>query len=469
MAAPLSLRASIEALEPDPRRRGSVRQALRCIRWHDGVQGVGPLSTRMLTRTLGAGARVRAALPAAGLGDATTSVVAAWRSLGMPTGGGVTRQPARPLRVGEAVRRCTGAAARSIRFLSLNTYLLPGFKIPPDGTSLDVLGDVLELFGAEFPQIAIGAKPALEARAAATGRLLHNYDLACLCEVFDDATRGRILVAAGGADPGEDGFGAVPGPDRMGDLTFIGSGLFLLHRQRWPVVRREAMVFENRGQREQDSDAWSSKGALFVGLDLGMGELEVFQTHLHYGGGLPAPFAEPTAGERAAGRRDELGELARFFQAHHRQGNVSILTGDFNMDGADARDYADIRRALDLVGLQDMWARDVYGHDPAGGATCRFTDGDEGGWERSFDRICRPPRPGEGQTACESPVPPPAKRAGVGRFDYVFVSRPTDNDRYTLEVSRPLLRRFPLPRPTDGETFVSDHLGIEMTLLIAPR
>ena len=142
------------------------------------------------------------------------------------------------------------------------------------------------------------------------------------------------------------------------------------------------------------------------------------------------------------------------------------------MGGADVRQYGAVRRVMDRIGLQDVWTWDVLGNNPSDGNTCRYTDGDSGGWEILFEasssprgaNVCR------GQDYCDDRQLHPPPHEGVGRFDFVFVSRPTRAQTYTLEVSRPLRRPFSLGGAVlEGERYLSDHIGIELELMCRRR
>jgi pimeloyl-ACP methyl ester carboxylesterase len=148
---------------------------------------------------------------------------------------------------------------------------------------------------------------------------------------------------------------------------------------------------------------------------------------------------------------------------------VSIVTGDFNISGADMRLYPEIRRALDPLGFHDIWAWDVFGHNPSQGLTCRFTDGEESAWDRTFNAVCEY-RNQEGMRGawreyCDDDVIHPTPQRGVGRYDYVFIERPMRAHKYTLEIVRPIRRSFPRREATDKEDYLSDHLGIDLTFL----
>ncbi len=123
------------------------------------------------------------------------------------------------------------------------------------------------------------------------------------------------------------------GPDACGEWTLLGAGLLFLHRA-GRITKHEHAVFNNRGKRERDSDAWANKGIMLNVLDLGIGNLEIYQTHTYYGGGIP--FRDgPSVDDRLEVWRDELLQLKDFVSRSHDPRNVAIITGDFNMNGAD--------------------------------------------------------------------------------------------------------------------------------------
>jgi endonuclease/exonuclease/phosphatase family metal-dependent hydrolase len=498
-----SLRSTATSLDASP---ASVRELARRIRWEDGWQGCGPLSVLWLMRSHRC-TELSKVFAAAG-DPPLTSVREAYQRVGFPMGGGVTQLPDGPISLRELVTRADGPESVPLRFLSYNTYLLQGVQIPLATWVDDVVGwDALAWFGIPFggallvtlgltslPALAIAeilklggftpstvikavggidlngiafaAKPALAERADDLGHVVAEYDISCLCEVWTQDSRERMAAGIQRTRPGTAWQFGV-GPDESGEWTMAGSGLLCAVRGH-RVTRSEVLVYADRGSRERDSDAWSHKGAMLSVIETDAGSLEVFQTHLYYGGAMPLP--EPTQEQRFAVWASELAELSTFFHAHHDPANVAILTGDFNMDGADIRTYAQLRRTTDALNLQDVWAWDVFGHSPCGGRTCRYTDHDKSTWERAFDEACSGFE-ADGSCVDGGDVAPPPLRhdTGVGRFDFVFVERPTNQHLCRLEVSR--IRRQPFQRPqvTDGESYLSDHLGLDLTLFLSPR
>lgn len=522
MTQPYTFKESVAALEPMVESRpDGLRELSKRLRWEHGWQGAGPLSYQSLARTVG-GNSLRQTLHATDSDNPPTSLRQAYERLEFPLGGGVTLLPDEPISLRRIAARIKGNDVVRLRFLTYNTYLLQGLQLPLDGWIDDALGwDALSWFGIPFggellailglnsiPGLALAEilqffdftpskvitqitgidlngiqfspKPALEARGSELGQVLSKYDICCLCEVWTQDSRDRIHHSLDAL--GSFGWEQATGPDESGSWILAGSGLLFLARNRH-IVKSERMIYAHRGERRHDSDAWSNKGAMLNVIDLGFGQIEVFQTHLYYGDGLPEIripgvdiplLSEPSPEERSQVWRDELTELAAFYRQHHQPQNVAIITGDFNMSGANVREYGGVRRMMDNLNMGDLWAWDVYNHRPSKGFTCRFTDGDPGQWKRDFNDVCQlvPEQLNRENPLVNScvdlmnEVPPPI---GVGRYDYIFVENPTVSHRYNLEVSRIQRRPFPRAQETDNEAFLSDHLGLDLTLYLSPR
>lgn len=437
-------------------------------------------------------------------------------------------EPQRPVSFRHIAERIVGHRTERLRFLSYNTYVLPGFS-PPIGRWIDdTIGwDALSWFGipagggallaylgvASIPGLLageilkrlgwtpskvlkdvanidlnalvhIGAKPTRKQRADVIGRHLigaNVYDVCCLCEVFDEEVRKRILGTLEGS------WDHRVGPDESGAWKVLGSGLMFLSR-RWPIVRQEQLKFSNFGERKRDSDAWANKGILLNILKMGAGELEIYQTHTFYGGGLKI-VPDPSPEERRAVIRAELDEIVGFYNYHHNRKNVAVITGDFNLNGVKVNeDYADIARAFQAINVRDAW-RSYIGqrHRNDAGYTCRYTDGPEDENEKTFDNeiggetklLTQDPSTQASRmltTYCADDIPPinyvpMSPRTGAGRMDYIFIENPTADHDYRLEVSRILRRPFPWDTQ-DGdqkEFYLSDHMGLDCTFFVTPR
>ncbi|HYF47571.1 MAG TPA: hypothetical protein VD926_15255, partial [Acidimicrobiales bacterium] len=152
-----------------------------------------------------------------------------------------------------------------LRLCFLNTYLL---RVP------------LPL----VPGRHVHAVPAVRARAAEIGAWLSGrHDVVALSEVFEPDDLELLATAWG--DGRRVTTVAGPGPRR----PQAGSGLAVLASDA-TVVDRAALVYQERGRRLFDSDAYADKGALAVALHLPAGpRVDVTVTHLLAGDDLPAP------------------------------------------------------------------------------------------------------------------------------------------------------------------------------------
>jgi hypothetical protein len=487
---------------------------LKRIRWQDGWQGAGPLSCRCLQLTVG-GQTLEQMCRNIDVVNPPRSLRDAYARLSFPLGGGATLLPRRDLSLREVVARVVGRRTVRVRFLSYNTYLLPGAPIPVGQWIDDAIGwDALAWFGIPWggallvalglsnpANLAIGVllkalgfkpskvvktltsidlnaihikgKPARDLRTGYAGMVAASYDACCLSEVYLDETRARII------DTLRNHFGqtanSATGPDGSGSWVGLGSGLFFISKPH-TIVKEERHVFAERGSRLRDADAWSNKGLLLSVVDLGFGKVEFFQTHFFYGGGFDWTSG-PSEGDRWKVWRSTLKELAAFVQRHHDPRNVAIVTGDFNINGANIRHYAAMRQTMDALNLRDAWAWDVFANPPADGYTCRPTDGAESTWKRDFDDVCSRKSDGtdtlQGQY-CDDMVRTRARSSATGRFDYVFIERPSPTHTIVVEIGRPRRRPFEmtnqpvLPAHFESERFVSDHIGLGVPLYCTP-
>ena len=289
--------------------------------------------------------------------------------------------------------------------------------------------------------------------------ILLPYGIMALCEVWTGDLRDRI-VAALGASGSQYTF--TQGPDISGK-SLSGSGLFQIVNN-YPVLDGAQTVFSARGDQFADADYWANKGAMLTRIDVGLGIIDLFSTHLYWGGGLIDAWGLSDE-ERANLRRAQIDELAGFISQYHPADspNIAILIGDFNIAGdfasQDITEYSGLRDRLEAIGLRDEWAVQRGGGrfgaavDPAG-----YTDS-------ARDEICKVPATAD-QSFCDDPLDP-ATVAGVKRrFDYFWVERPRAEHAFNLDVTR--VRRRPFRRP-DGQNYMSDHLGIDATLIFSPR
>lgn len=358
---------------------------------------------------------------------------------------------------------------REIRFLAYNTYLLDGAQSP---VPID-----------ESVRKLLGAKPMLQERATEIGvATFRDFDVVALSEVFGD--REKELLRAGWSDFRE---ASGPAKDRH---ALTGSGLLTLSK---PSIRRtRTHVFQNRGDRVVDPDAWANKGVLMTELDIGVPDsgLEIYSTHLFAGGGLPTTgpveqvtkglqklptgllpkrarklqrVAEKTTGGSAEYRKHsirirQMRELVDFYRETHRPGNVALIAGDLNISadekGAPTREYQELVSVLSEISFHDAWTTRCSGRGPTSNLL------------RDGGRIC--PGSEDGTAACreESEV-----TAGQ-RIDYLFVQRQAPEQGFTLDFARPARRSFPRDPANIGYDrlkYMSDHIGLSVRLFITPN
>jgi len=375
--------------------------------------------------------------------------------------------PASDRGLGEIVRRHTTAI--TIKFLTYNTFLTEAHVSLPD----------------PFPDLRITAKPALHGRAAEIGRrIFSEYDFAALYEVMQEKQRDEILAAWGSTAP-DNLFGGI--------LTSV----FAISKK-FRIGRKESRTYGSKGKVtgvdvipgigpaidvSLDSDFYADKGVILTEILTPLGPVEVFSTHLFFGGGFgetaedlvnaATPFeqhiSESTPAERFETQKNELNEMLAFYRAHHRAQNVAIFCGDLNIDGSDPAHFNELKNLLGSIGMKDVWADGPFANNLAGGQTSRNDDDDTKPDERDFANICT------GLAAngdyCDDTRPPnhPPPPDAVGRFDYLFVENPQPSHNYNLDLTRVRRRQFGWGQPADGQFFLSDHLGLETTLLLSRK
>jgi len=383
----------------------------------------------------------------------------------------LTGTPSNRLR--EVVRRHSESA--TIKFLSYNTYLTEAHITLPD----------------PLPDLRITAKPALHTRAREIGqRIFAEYDFASLYEVMQEQQRNEILEAWGPSPP---------------DNFFGGtlSSLFTISKK-FSIGRRENKTYENKGKAKSirippviglkvdislDSDFYAEKGVMLTEIVTPFGTVEVYSTHLMFGGGfgktgedllnaatpLDGHISESSADERFEIQKNQLDELIEFYhQQHHRdaannRSNVAIICGDFNIDGSDGKHFGELKNRLAAIGMKDAWAETPFFNNLTGGQTARNDDGDSRPLEGNFDNICTGLK--TNQDYCDDSLAPnhPPPLDCVGRFDFIFIEDPQPDHQCNVDLSRVRRRQFRRPQDSDGQFFLSDHLGLETTLIISRK
>lgn len=367
----------------------------------------------------------------------------------------------------EVARRHSPSTSVAIRFLSYNTYLLKAKLKLPD----------------PFRDVELKAKPEIEDRARELGRILRSdYDLACLYEIMEHEQKSHILEAWGSTPP------AHILVDRLTSLLTIS--------QRFPIVRHAYHKFSVRGKSYDinlglasvkvslDSDFYADKGVLLTEIETPCGNIEIYSTHLMFGGGLgdavkdilniiPGDHMTPSnSDERLEIELQQIDELIAFYNAKHvhHPKNVALVCGDFNIDASDQPKYERIRQRFEAVGMRDAWAEGPFRNQLQGGQTARNDDGDESPKENNFENVCVPLMGSFGDLYCDDTQTTISTSHYVGRFDLLFVQDPDPVHDCNLDVARVRRRAFQRPHATNSQQgFLSDHLGLDTTLFVSQK
>ncbi len=336
-----------------------------------------------------------------------------------------------------------------LRFCFYNAYLLRAGRLPVPGRAR-----------------YLHAVPAVDARAHELGeRLAGRYEVAALCEVFDQGERRALLSAWYGRRGGRRARPrTASGPPVLSRRIPLVKTSGLLTVVDGPtLVRTATHLYRTRGHRFIDADAWAHKGALLVEVDAGVGaNLEIYSTHLIAGGDL---LFRRERGHRSAVadfRQAQAHELLDFVRRTHVPGNATLIVGDFNIDALHPEPaYADLTGAMADAGFDDLWLE--HGRGP--GYTCDLQEAAEAIAVADPDApdLCLDP------TGTPAPADAPDDPHAGKRIDYAWLRRSSPDDGVTVSVRS--IRRLAFPRrpDTDGYDelpFLSDHLGLHLDLTL---
>ncbi|HKR41372.1 MAG TPA: hypothetical protein VJU59_17130 [Paraburkholderia sp.] len=374
--------------------------------------------------------------------------------------------------IASVARRHDSGRSTALRFLSYNTYLL---RLAVD---VPVVG-----------RLELTAKPDTAARALEIGQRFSSerYDLACYYEVFQQEERDRLLSGVG-----------RPVPNLFGGTA---SSLMMVSAER-RFLRSAQHVYETRGKTyhisnpvhdfdaSADADWYARKGVLMAEVDTGLRaagapdtpiSIEIYATHMMWGGGVPSGFISAlnalTFGnsispvndqERFALQMAQLDEFIAFYRRTHDPRNVALLCGDFNIDGSQAQLYRGLTEQLKQIDLADVWGDGRYLAQTLAGQTARNDDGDPPR-EGDFAQVCAAYNGQSDSDYCDENANIKSSSPSVGRFDYIFVEKPSPSHRCYVDAARVRRRQFRRPSPSGGQSFLSDHLGLETTLHIGVK
>jgi endonuclease/exonuclease/phosphatase family metal-dependent hydrolase len=397
--------------------------------------------------------------------------------------GGISR---RPHSLRNLCQRHDGPETISIFFQ--NTYLLTAGEIK---------------IGCQYPwpipdtfpiTITASKKPAIDERAPLFGQKLAEarYDIVALSEIFSDSVLDKLTDAwlkVDGLSRREQGPSALGIPDlplplpvptcppvpTPGGPVFgvpilrgeLGnSGLVTLIR-RHPVIDVAKHRFTNTGSPTKDIDFFSSKGVLKVTVNIGVGVISVFSTHLYNGGDS---IELPTEAHRDAVKLSQFKEIRDMVLAeqHQHPDRLCVVGGDFNRDGTVLIEprYTALMALMQEANLADAWADRA--RKPNGDVIPGVTDIPEDNQTNTRVRCSAGPDPDLDPTHCKEE----GSQAGGGkRIDYIFVQRPASTHTFDIDFQRPRRVVFELPTPTadGGLRYLSDHLGLEIQIFARAR
>ena len=327
--------------------------------------------------------------------------------------------------------------------------------------------------------ITIERKPALFSRSIEIGDILKAdplekdaYDIGALCEVWTKDVRDSLLDHWGISNDSKHlALGKTESNVYVGDGLLFGS-------KDGRIVEKQHQTYKTRGVHRNfkaldmlaDDELFAQKGALLIRINMGVGIIDLYLTHLYFGTGLLAdapwwvvvkniPGTErPTNEEREAVRSAQLAELSKFIQKTHRPENIAMLCGDFNIDGnkhdAKYAGFTAVQKLMTDHNLVNAWLSPL----PQPGDT---DPGDTGG---NFKTICDKLQAGDNRF-CEDP----SDMNGGYRIDYILVERPQAQHSFMLDVTRVRRRPFARKQATDDQAFMSDHLGLDCRLLASRK
>lgn len=315
----------------------------------------------------------------------------------------------------------------SLSLLVLNTFLLRILPLPERSMS------------------RIGGSPYTSKRAGELRQVLADYDVAALCEVFNS----REVQSLRKAHPHfRTQLGAHTGPS-AGAGRFTSSGLMTLSKQ--PIVRTAAHRFAHRGSILHDPDAHAAKGVTLAEINVGLDRnLEVYNTHLIAGNDLiPRQTVRRNPDEVADIRQAQVEEVLSFVSKYHRDGNATLVVGDFNV-AADSTEGKQLNVAMGGHDFVDLWDDESRGI----GATVQLAERPEffiqdPTDERFFADLSDP-------DLSVDPAPP--------RIDYAFWRAGTSIS--VDKIRRRALPRDPSANGRDVMPWMSDHAGLHLDLTL---
>lgn len=369
-------------------------------------------------------------------------------------------------------------------------YFIHLFAIPCD-VVIDVIG-AIKGSNINFDLI-MKPKPQMHERANEIGAEVFSYDIVSLVEVWLATQQKEVLSH----NTGNPGIKVFYGPDKISG-RFIGSGLMVFAPQldiAGPRCYDYKQTGINRLEGDEilgklvDMDNFATKGIQLSVISTNFGSIELYSTHLYSGGDgvLSSEFLglnNPTENEKNNIRRKQVEELVNFISATHNPQNIAIIAGDFNVPADIPYDSKNVDTEYNylisklkdiksgqgdnIFSFDDWWALEPFKLNSSNGRTNR-----NGGVD-TFDSNCKvfpldPSSVNPNDYYCDESKKDDESPTG-SRIDYIFIEQPTPTHTFNLDVSR--VRRRAFKRTSDHtspEYFLSDHLGLEVTLFASPK
>ncbi|WP_143751738.1 hypothetical protein [Maribacter sp. 6B07] len=316
-------------------------------------------------------------------------------------------------------------------FLFLNTYLM------------DVKG-ATGLIDTFFNT----SKPAVNDRAVKIGELVRdNYDIALLTEIFEDNIKDKVLNVWSARNKPfviEDSKWSTQKSSGLVNIVNVS-----LNRPRI-ILYHEKLIHNFDAESSLWEDGLAAKGIMMsrIGVESTEASIELYNTHLD--------------ASDASVRTAQVAEIVQFIIDTHKEENVVILAGDFNI-GSRTDEYINLITSLESLGLKDIWAE----RNRTPGYTTLPGDDDI----IVGNQVCQ--RDDDNSQFCDDfNVPSLDSYLDSRRIDYIFISNPSSSHAFDIDYTRP--RRIRHKRRSDAPdldkiTFLSDHFGLTTTLQIVPR
>lgn len=318
--------------------------------------------------------------------------------------------------------------------------------------------------------VGFGNKPLLDTRRHEIGKAIadRNYHIVGLCEVWDEDERKVIKEEIGKKYYYEFARGSE-------HPVQLSSGLLTFGIDKAGIVSYYRQVFEEEGG---GVDSYAEKGMLYTEIELRVPGssfkpcIDLFITHLH--------------AEEKETRGKQVVELVNFIKKHRKPENPVIVAGDFNISSLEKTggEYALLLYNMASIDMEDIW---LSRGGLAGGTSINADDPEKE--NPDYTPVCEFDATSGVDFCTDYPKTNLSndKQIPGKKLDYVFVEQAKTSHSILIDVPR--IRRTPfwrgpyspmplgnkkfydealLEKETVVPNFMSDHLGIEMDLVITP-